>query len=428
MARLPRVYIEGILYYVTSKSGHQQNLFEDPKDYDNYTGLIETYKKQYGFRLYSYVLMPTHLHLLIELKNNIPISNIMHDLNSLYTKTYNSRYGTKGHLFQERFKTVYAEKLPYLLPLTRNIHLHPKQAKLVEDLKDYSYSSYPRYIDASKRVYPDMRSEIDEVFGILGGKEKEFGKYVESSDTKETSSFKKKLHQKRILGSEEFEIHIKETIDKLAEQQKKVPEARRMRMSYALIGAFIAISSALTGVYFYRQNTNLMTTLDKTIAMYDSTLQMLKKERDRALQENLDAGQYTWKIRLAEKALEDLKEQKVLATEAEKELEGYAWDITMRKIGGTSGDAVRQDRIFFKNSRIVSDLLNEEGFPGTIYSKTIKDDKVIWETMQTSKDGETASWHGEWNGKIMKGVLSLRMASGEVSDFSFVSSGERIER
>lgn len=73
MARLPRVYIENILYYVTARGGHNQNIFRAPSDYADYMSLITRYKNQYGFRLYGFVLMPTHVHMLIELKNNIGI-------------------------------------------------------------------------------------------------------------------------------------------------------------------------------------------------------------------------------------------------------------------------------------------------------------------------------------------------------------------
>ena len=182
MGRLPRVYIEGILYYVTSKSVHGQNLFVDPSDYEQYLSLINEYKKQYGFKLFSYVLLPAHMHLLIELKNNISISNIMHDINSLYTKMFNSRHNKKGHLFQERFKTVLTEKETYLLPLVRHSHLNSQRVKLAHDPQDYPYSSYSRFLNAEKRQYPDMREEIEEIFTMLKGREAAFAEYIKSPD------------------------------------------------------------------------------------------------------------------------------------------------------------------------------------------------------------------------------------------------------
>ena len=164
MGRFPRVYIEGVLYYVTSKGGHGQDTFTHLDDYKEYVELIDKYKKQYGFNLFSYALMPNHLHMLIELKENIGISNIMHDINSLYTKKFNSRYNRKGHLFQERFKAVIAEKEAHLLQLVRHIHLNPVRMGMVEKPEDYPHSSHNKYLDQDKRSHPDMNREVEEVF------------------------------------------------------------------------------------------------------------------------------------------------------------------------------------------------------------------------------------------------------------------------
>ena len=142
MGRLPRVYVENALYYVTSKGGHGQDTFIDEADYREYINLIDRYKKQYGFKLYSYALLPTHLHLLIELNESVNISSIMHDINSLYTKMFNGKYKRKRHLFQSRFKAVIAEKTANLLPLTRHIHRNSSRIGISDDPKDYPFSSH----------------------------------------------------------------------------------------------------------------------------------------------------------------------------------------------------------------------------------------------------------------------------------------------
>src|SRR3989338_629626 len=164
MGRLPRIKVENALYYVTSKAGHGQDTFIDEADYREYITLIDKYKAQYGFKLFSYTLMPTHLHLLIELSAESNISQIMHDINSLYTKLYNSRYNRKGHLFESRFKTVIAEKSSNLLPLTRHIHRNPVRIGLTNDPKDYHYSSHGQYLNPVKSRPPEMNGEIEEVF------------------------------------------------------------------------------------------------------------------------------------------------------------------------------------------------------------------------------------------------------------------------
>ena len=428
MPRLPRVYIEEILYYVTSKSGHNQNLFIDHGDYNTYTSLLAAYKRQYGFKLFAYVLLPTHLHMLIELKNNNPISNIMHDVNSLYTKTYNSRYAKKGHLFEERFSALLAEKEPYLLPLTRHIHLSPKRTKIATDPKNYPYSSHPKFLDPAKRLYPDMRDEIEEAFGILKGREEAFEKYVIDAEPKEAEEFGKTLHKKRILGSKAFADEIKKAIEEAVEQQKKAAMPRRVRVLYLLLGGAVMVVLSIMGWASYRQTTSLKSSFDKTIAVYDRTLEMLKRERDMAMRANQDTEQYAWKIKLTETALEEAKKEKTEALTAGKEMEGYAWEIELTQIGGHQAAFEKTDTISFKDNQIDSLNLSQEGFARSYYSKSEIDSGVIWQTMQRNDKGEIVSWRGKWDGKIMRGILSRRSANGTATDFSFASTGEGIKR
>jgi len=53
-----------------------------------------------------------------------------------YAVTFNGRHKRRGHLFQNRYKSVICEEDPYLLELIRYIHLNPLRAKLVKDFKE----------------------------------------------------------------------------------------------------------------------------------------------------------------------------------------------------------------------------------------------------------------------------------------------------
>lgn len=428
MPRLPRVYIESILYYVTAKAGYSQGIFTKPSDYQEYITLIDKYKKQYGFKLFSYVLLPTHIHMLIELKNDIGISNIMHDINSLYTKIFNSQYNRKGHLFQERFKAVFAEKETYLLQLTRHIQLNPKRMGLVSQPEDYPYSSYPQFIDPAKRIYPDLRGETEEIFSILKGREDAFRDYVKNAEPKETEEVKKKLRKGRILGTKVFADRINKAIEEAGKRQKASP-LRKIVMTYLLLGGVLIFITAVTFAYFSKKSATLKTEYDNTILLYKKTLEALEREKKDALDAKKDVEQYAWKIRLAEKALEEMKEERAVAIKTQKEIEGYAWIIELRQIGGPSADFAAVDTIFFENNQLHSVNLDKEDFSASNYSKRdLRNGNIVWETIQTNKQGDAASWRGEWNGEIMKGILSMRSTNGIMKDFSFTATGEKMRR
>lgn len=421
MPRLPRVDIKGILYYVTSRGGQNQNIFINPSDYQEYISLIGKYKKQYDFKLFSYALLPTHIHMLIELKNDIGISNIMRDITSLYTKLFNGRYNRKGHLFQERFKAAFAEKETYLLQLTRHIHLNPKFMGLVEDPKNYPYSSHFQFLDPAKRTHPDMRSEIEEVCGVLKGREEAFEEYVKNADSKDIDEFNNTLRKKRILGSKEFSSLIRKEIEEASKRQKRTLLSKRLLMMYLIFGGALILITSATLSYFYKKSTMLKTEYDNTLLLYKKTLEILEREKQQAIEAQKDIEEYTWKIKLTEKALEGMKEQ--------KEIEGYAWSIGLKQIGGPAASFSDSDMIFFEDNRVNSINMSKEDFSSSNYSKReIRNGNIVWETIQANAEGDTVSWRGEWNGEIMKGIVSRRSSDGIVRDFSFVSVDKRMRR
>jgi REP element-mobilizing transposase RayT len=66
MARKPRVEFDGALYHVIVRGNQRQRTFDDDPDRKRYLERLEHYRQRYGFRLYAYVLMANHVHLLIE--------------------------------------------------------------------------------------------------------------------------------------------------------------------------------------------------------------------------------------------------------------------------------------------------------------------------------------------------------------------------
>ena len=140
MRKIPRIHIPGAIYYVTSRGDHNEEIFKASGDYQTYLTLLNKYKEKHGFKLFSFCLLPNHLHLLIELKEGLTLSDVMHDLSSNYTKYFNGKYSRKGHLFQERYKVVLAQKQIYLAPISEYIYQNPVKLGLCKNAEEYEYS------------------------------------------------------------------------------------------------------------------------------------------------------------------------------------------------------------------------------------------------------------------------------------------------
>lgn len=62
-----------------------------------------------------------------------------------YAMHYNRRYERYGHLFQNRYKSIFCQEDTYFLELIRYIHLNTLRAELVANMKGldrYAYSGH----------------------------------------------------------------------------------------------------------------------------------------------------------------------------------------------------------------------------------------------------------------------------------------------
>jgi hypothetical protein len=102
--------------------------------------------------------MNTHAHLIIQSPDdeNTTISNIIHDIASLYARDYNSRHKRVGHFFGERFRSPIVEDDSYGLALLRYIAQNPVRAGIVKKPGDWRWSSYLLYETGELNPYVEF--------------------------------------------------------------------------------------------------------------------------------------------------------------------------------------------------------------------------------------------------------------------------------
>jgi REP element-mobilizing transposase RayT len=324
MTKIPRMHIEGALYYVTSRGDHNENIFKDDNDYKAYLELLKKYQAQYGFKIFSFVLMPNHLHLLIELKEGITISQVMHDLNSNYTKYFNGRYQRKGHLFQERYKMVLVEKEPYLLGITAYIHLNPKALNLASDIKDYPYSSYLSYLYYTAQTKTEVKidlnitAEIQEVMKHLGAKT--YQDFIKEVSQGEMEALAGNLNKKSILGSEGFVERVKTEVENYKSIAVKVPNIKSPVTQYILFilgGTLVVIYLGISIFSLYDKNVNLKGRLTKELNNKEQELAIRVMQEKNKITKDLDE-----KYQADMVSYEALTKRLELEKKKTKELEG----------------------------------------------------------------------------------------------------------
>jgi REP element-mobilizing transposase RayT len=193
--------VEHETYHVYNRGSFRHEIFHDLSDYERFLKILYLsngtkrfkYKDllKYGKNIYeydkgdeivnvlTYVLMPNHFHLLIQIKpfkkdkkqnisqnldNNLSV--FMKRVTSSYSMYYNRKYNKTGNLFEGKFKAEHVGDTNYFKYLFAYIHLNPvsliqknwkqegiKDLKQVNDfLHEYQYSSFLDYFNYPKKI------------------------------------------------------------------------------------------------------------------------------------------------------------------------------------------------------------------------------------------------------------------------------------
>lgn len=141
MARQPRVEFEGAMHHVMSRGNDGILVFRDDDDRERFLTLLAEEIARSRWTLHDYCLMSNHYHLSISTPE-CTLSTGMHRLLARYAQYFNRRHGRRGHLFQERFKSVLVEEETHGIALSRYIALNPVKARICERPEGWTWSSY----------------------------------------------------------------------------------------------------------------------------------------------------------------------------------------------------------------------------------------------------------------------------------------------
>ena len=170
-------------YHIYNRGIHKQSIFHDDKDRARFLFLILYFQSPKTFinigrqvmyfvkhrvfnissndvveiqrhafvELIAFCLMPNHFHLAVKSVTDNGISQYMQRVLNSYTKYYNERYGTSGHLFQGPYRAVHIENNTQLLHLSAYIHKNPIEIKeWSKKWQEYEWSSYNDFIGTNR--------------------------------------------------------------------------------------------------------------------------------------------------------------------------------------------------------------------------------------------------------------------------------------
>lgn len=162
MGRGPRIEYEGAIYHVIQRGNNREYIYEQHRWK---RALLDEIAKSVDvdqMELFAFVIMGNHYHLALRTRE-IPLSKMMHRINSNFGRYYNRDRGRTGSVFEGRYKAYLIQDESYLLSVIRYIHRNPVRAAICPTVDAYAWSSDQAY---RGHDYNFVRTDV--LLSILG--------------------------------------------------------------------------------------------------------------------------------------------------------------------------------------------------------------------------------------------------------------------
>ncbi len=152
-----------LVSHITQRAAGKEPLFLEDSDYLFMLARLKKVSKNRSLEIYAFCLMPNHVHILLSPRED-ELSLAMKELFGPYAMMFNRKYERKGHLFGGPYRQAVCFDDSYLIAASLYIHLNPVRAGLIEDPRDYRWSSVRLYHDPNA---PGSFVNPDFVLGLL---------------------------------------------------------------------------------------------------------------------------------------------------------------------------------------------------------------------------------------------------------------------
>jgi len=173
-----KVIPQGSIAHIIQRAPGKELLFLEDNDYIYFIYLLKEVSRKHKLRIFCFVLMPNHVHLLVKFREanaSIAIKNIC----ERYAMYFNKKYQRKGHVFYGAFRASLCLDDSYLMIASLYIHLNPVKARLCNLPSSYRWSSASLYIEEFKgKTFIDYKFILEMVAKNIAESRKTYKKLL----------------------------------------------------------------------------------------------------------------------------------------------------------------------------------------------------------------------------------------------------------
>ena len=169
MAVREKIFVPNEIYFITFTILGWKKIFTE----DKYCKLVYKWfdymKKEYKNKIYAYVIMPNHIHLIVFISEKSPKLSILiqnakrfmaygivdlleedkkNELLNYFKNYANPKTGAKHKIFEDRYDSKIIQREKFFIEKLNYIHNNPcsKKWMLADSVEQYKYSSAANYL------------------------------------------------------------------------------------------------------------------------------------------------------------------------------------------------------------------------------------------------------------------------------------------
>ncbi|MHB8301743.1 MAG: REP-associated tyrosine transposase [Acidobacteriaceae bacterium] len=146
------VYGKGHLHFIACDCYRRRPKLGVEKHRDVFVRLLEEVRVKFRFTIAAYIVMPTHVHLLMTEPSIDTVANSVDMLQQRYRRRYNNSARSDAQVWETRYADVHIFGAERTAARIASMHREPIKAGLVEQAIDWEWSSARAYAGLAEGV------------------------------------------------------------------------------------------------------------------------------------------------------------------------------------------------------------------------------------------------------------------------------------
>ena len=131
-------------HFLTFSCYQRRPYFNSPNTYDLFLACLEQTRQHFDLCVYGYVLMPDHVHILLNEPPRRTLADAVHALKLSFSKRMRG-HGTAGPFWQKRYYDRNVRDEHEFKIKLRYMHRNPVKRGLVNEPREWKWSSFRHY-------------------------------------------------------------------------------------------------------------------------------------------------------------------------------------------------------------------------------------------------------------------------------------------